>query len=90
MRMKMLRELKEIEGGDHAVYLRFTKLPVARTTSYANGEVMVDLDHYGEVIGIEVLSLDPAELAAVAEIATRYRLSFSKLTELAPRRKRTA
>jgi uncharacterized protein YuzE len=85
--MKMLRELKEIEGGDHALYLRFTKLPVARTVAYANGEVMVDLDAYDEVVGIEVLSLDPEELQAVAEISTRYRLSFNKLTGLAPRRK---
>lgn len=75
----MLRELKEVERDEDAIYLRFSKMPVARTRSFANGEINVDLDHYNEVIGIEVLSLDPEELQALAEIAAEYKLSFDHL-----------
>lgn len=71
-----LRELKEVEPSEGAVYLRFSKLPVARTLSYANGEINVDVDDYNEVVGIEVLSLDPDELQALAEIAKKFRLSL--------------
>jgi uncharacterized protein YuzE len=76
----MIRELKEVEHsgkpGDPA-YLRFSNMPIARTESYADGEVNVDLDDYNEVVGIEMLSGEPEEWAALAEIAKRYSLSFN-------------
>ncbi len=75
----MVRELKEIEWsgnvGDPA-YLRFTKMPVANTESHANGEVIVDLDAYNEVVGIEMLSTDPEEWEAVAHIGKEHGLRF--------------
>lgn len=86
--MLELRELKEIEPGDHATYLRFSKLPVAKTRSLAEGEINVDLDHYGEVVGIEVLSLEPEEMQALATIVKEYGLSLSHLTQ--PQRRKSA
>jgi hypothetical protein len=52
-------------------------MKIARTESYARGEVNVDIDDYNEVVGIEMLSRDPEEWAAFAEIAQKYRLSLS-------------
>jgi hypothetical protein len=75
----MNHELKEIEWtgnpGDPA-YLRYTKLPVARTEAYANGEVNVDLDGCEDVVGIEMLSFEPEEWLAVAEIGKAHGLRF--------------
>lgn len=75
----MIRELKEIERDtpDGPAYLRFSNMNIARTESYAGGEVNVDIDDYNEVVGIEMLSSDPEEWAAFAEIAQKYRLSLS-------------
>jgi len=70
------RALKTVESSEDAVYLRFSKLTIARSVSYANGEINVDIDDHGEVIGIEMLSLDPQEMQALAEIATKYSLNF--------------
>lgn len=78
--MLELRELKEVENRDNVLYLHFSKLPVAHTKSYADGEINVDLDHYGEVVGIEVLSLGPDELSALSAIVSKYRLSLDLLT----------
>jgi uncharacterized protein YuzE len=77
----MIRELKGIERDtpDGPAYLRFSDMKIARTESYAGGEVMVDLDGHNEVVGIEMLSSDPEEWAAFAEIAQKYRLSLSLL-----------
>jgi uncharacterized protein YuzE len=77
--MLELRELKEIERGDEAVYLRFSHLPIARTQTFADGELNVDLDHYNEVVGIEILSLGPIETKALAEVVAEHRLSLDLL-----------
>ena len=77
--MLALRELKGIERGDEALYLRFSHLPIARTKTFAKGELNVDLDRYNEVVGIEVLSLGPAETKALAEVAAEHRLSLDLL-----------
>jgi uncharacterized protein YuzE len=77
--MLELREMKEVERGDEAVYLRFSHLPITRTKTLADGEINVDLDHYNEVVGIEILSLGPNEMKALAEIAAEYRLSLDLL-----------
>lgn len=74
--MLELRELKEVEHGDEAMYLRFSHLPIARTKSFANGELNVDLDAYNEVVGIEVLSLGPDETRALSDVVNQYRLSL--------------
>jgi uncharacterized protein YuzE len=75
------KELKEIEEDvDHGIsYLRFTKLPVVRTESYAGGEVNVDLDAYGHVVGIEMLSSEQAELSALVDITKKYSLNLNGL-----------
>jgi len=78
--MLELRELKEVENKDNVLYLHFSKLPIARTKSFSAGEVNVDLDHYNEVVGIEVLSLGPDEMQALADIASQHRLSLDLLT----------
>lgn len=75
----MLRDLKGVEGGDEALYLRFTNLPIGKTLSYASGEVNVDLDHHGKVVGIGMLSLDSEEVQVLAEIAREYGLNFDAL-----------
>jgi uncharacterized protein YuzE len=73
------RALKEIEWdgrpGD-PVYLRFTTMAVVQTAAYANGEVNVDLDTSGDVVGIEMLSIDPEEFGAVAQIGKKHDLRF--------------
>jgi uncharacterized protein YuzE len=76
----MLRELKDVEQGEHAAYLRFSKMPRVKTKMFADGQINVDLDSSGEVIGIEILSLDPEDLRALAQIATEYKLSLNGLT----------
>ena len=78
--MLELRELKEVENRDNVLYLHFSKLPIARTRSYADGEINVDLDHYDEVVGIEVLSLGPDEMSALSAIVSEHRLSLDLLT----------
>ena len=78
--MLELRELKEVENRDNVLYLHFSKLPIARTRSYADGEINVDLDHYDEVVGIEVLSLGPDEMSALSAIVSEHQLSLDLLT----------
>jgi hypothetical protein len=77
--MLELRELKEVERGDEAVYLRFSHLPIARTKTFADGELNIDLDHDNDVVGIEILSLGPTEMKALAEIVAEHRLSLDLL-----------
>lgn len=75
----MLREIEGIEHSDRASYLRFSNMPVERTHCFADGEINVDLDTDGEVVGIEVLSLDYEELQTLADLAKKYRLSLTLL-----------
>jgi uncharacterized protein YuzE len=82
--MLELRELKEVERKDDVLYLHFSRLPIARTKSFAGGELNVDLDQYNQVVGIEVLSLGPQEVEALAKVALDHHLSLDLLTQ-APR-----
>ncbi len=77
--MPELRELSEVESRDGVLYLHFSKMPIARTKSYAQGELNVDLDNADDVVGIEVLSLGPNEMTALAEVVTDHRLSLDLL-----------
>lgn len=78
--MLELRELKEVENrDDDALYFHFSRLPIAKTRSFANGELNVDLDAYDEVVGIEILSLGPEEMQALTEVVSRHRLSLDLL-----------
>ena len=82
----MTRELKAVEWTGKAgqpMYFRFSDHGVGKTESYADGEVTVDLDPFGEVIGIELLSGDPANFAWLWKITKDYGLSLAKL-QLAP------
>jgi hypothetical protein len=83
----MIRELKEIERHDAEgpVYLRFSNMTIERTESYANGEVNVDIDHYNEVVGIEMLSFEPEEFSALGDVAKKYNLSFDLFFKAARR-----
>jgi hypothetical protein len=74
-----LRELKEVEGGEDAVYLRFSNLPIARSKSFSDGEVNVDLDDYNEVVGIELLSWGPDQIRVLSDIAADYTLRLDRL-----------
>jgi len=75
----MLKELKEIERADEALYLRFSNHPVAKTQSFGNGVVAVDIDHYDEVVGIEILALGPQEMQALGRVVEKYQLSLDAL-----------
>ncbi|HVA33631.1 MAG TPA: DUF2283 domain-containing protein [Candidatus Baltobacteraceae bacterium] len=78
----MKTELKGIEGADCGggpIYLRFSNHSVARTESYAGGEVNVDVDDRNQVIGIEMLSIDAEEIAALADVTRVYDLSLLPL-----------
>jgi uncharacterized protein YuzE len=82
----MLRELQRFEDGYKAKYLRFSNHKVAKTLSFHDGGVNVDLDGDGEVIGIEVLCLDSVDLRTIADLLERYNLSLNRLID-ATRRK---
>jgi uncharacterized protein YuzE len=58
------------------VYLRFAETAIVKTSTYAGGEVNVDLDASGEVVGIEMLSIEPEEFEAVAKIGKEHDLRF--------------
>ncbi|MBV8081492.1 MAG: DUF2283 domain-containing protein [Candidatus Eremiobacteraeota bacterium] len=68
----MTQMLKRIEWngvtGD-PMYFRFSDSIVAATESHAAGEVNVDLDANGAVVGVELLSGDAADFTAFFEIA---------------------
>lgn len=78
--MPELRQIQETQKADgNVLYLYYSRLPVSRTKEFANGEINVDLDEQGEVVGIEVLSLEIEELAALKEIASQYQLNLDDL-----------
>lgn len=60
----------QIDGEAGLAYMRFFGNPVARTEEFTP-EVMIDLDEYGMVVGIELLTLYPplsdAQLKALTE-----------------------
>lgn len=37
-------------------YVRFSRAKVAKTTEFAKGDLFIDLDHEGNIVGIEVLA----------------------------------
>jgi uncharacterized protein YuzE len=85
----MNHELREIEWSGHSsdpAYLRFTKLPVAKTEAYEGGEVNLDLDEHNEVVGIEMLSFEAEEWIAVAQIGKDHGLRFDLFLGGAKRR----
>lgn len=75
----MLKELKEVERADEGLYLRFSNHPVAKTRSFSNGVVAVDIDHYNEVVGIEILALGPQEMEVLGRVVNQYQLSLDAL-----------
>ncbi len=82
------RELQQVEwrGRLHdPAYLRFSDNPVARTGLFADGEVTVDYDEHGDVVGIEMLSTEPEEWEAVAQIGRSAYLRFDMLLAHAAR-----
>jgi uncharacterized protein YuzE len=79
----MLKEIQEIEKSDGALYLRFSNHPIAKTHSYQDGVVAVDIDHHDEVVGIELLALGPNETKTLSEIVTEFQLSLDALVHRA-------
>ncbi|HXF33255.1 MAG TPA: DUF2283 domain-containing protein [Candidatus Acidoferrales bacterium] len=76
----MTKELMAVEGGGKGpVYLRFSERTIARTESYAGGELNVDVDDCNEVVGIEMLATEPEEIAALASVAQTYDLHLGRL-----------
>lgn len=78
----MIKKLKEIENDGQPrspIYLRFSNHVIERTESYAEGEVNVDVDHYNEVVGIEILSMGAPQLKALSEIVAQYDLDISPM-----------
>lgn len=78
----MMQRLKEIEPRTHdrdPIYMRFSDCAVERTDSYVDGEVNVDVDQRNEVIGVELLSVGPDELRALASIIERHNLDIAPL-----------
>lgn len=82
----MLRELMQLEDGFKAKYLRFSRNRVAKTRSFHEGAIAIDLDKDGEVIGIEVLNLDAKDVRTIADVLDQYNLSLNRLID-ATRRK---
>lgn len=78
----MSKTLKDIERGERErspIYLRFSNHVIGRTESYARGEVNVDVDHYDQVVGIEMLSAGPNALRALSEVVQQYDLDVNPL-----------
>lgn len=76
------RELQRVEWSGTTpdpAYLRFSDSDVDQTVIYGNGEVTVDLDQHGDVIGIEMLSTDSEEWETVAQIGKAHDLRFDLL-----------
>lgn len=78
----MASDLREIEWsgtpGD-PFYLRFSRKPIAKTEEHVNGEVNVDLDRDGHVVGVEMLSGDPLEWEVLGKIGKERNLRFDLL-----------
>jgi hypothetical protein len=84
----VIRELKDIESSGRPgepIYFIFSKLPIEHTEAHADGEVNVDVDHYNEVVGIELLSGKPENFAVFFEIVKHRALSLTGI-DLVPRR----
>lgn len=85
----MIRELKDVEqsteGGRAVYYLRFSNLPIAKTEMLAHGLANVDIDHYGEVVGIELLEVGPETADALLQVVKEHALSLRWLFESAAR-----
>ena len=82
----MQQTLKEIEwngvvGGP--MYFRFSDLPVATTEAFSAGNVNIDVDGDGEVVGAELLSGDAEDFAVFLKIAETRGLDLSGV-HLAP------
>lgn len=79
-------ELSETGPGPRPLYLTLDdEAEVARTVQVVRGELMVDLDAAGRLLGIEVLT--PALIVRIPEILTKYgvpvpdAIRFDKLAE---------
>ena len=84
----MAHELKEIEWDGKPrdlVYLHFSDAPIVRMEEHAEGEVVVDFDRSGDVVGIEMLSLDADIWEAVFRIGKQHDLGFTLLLAAAKR-----
>jgi uncharacterized protein YuzE len=84
----VMRELKHIEYSGvpgEPIYFVFSNHVVDRTEAYAGGEVNVDVDHYDEVVGIELLNGSPKNFDVFFDIVKDRQLGISGM-HLAPQR----
>jgi hypothetical protein len=83
--MPLLPIAIERETEFSVAYVRYRQAEpqgIGRTIGYADHQVNVDVDETNGIIGIigiEILSLDADELAALADIAKAYDLNLSPL-----------
>ncbi len=76
--MKRLIEVTRETAAPYSIYLYYTRNLVAQTkTLDENGEVNVDLDESGEVVGIEILAPDDETIAVATRFALENGLSLA-------------
>ena len=63
----------ELDGLAHAVYVRFSKKPVAKTIERISGYPMIllDLDKDGDVVGLEGVGFDGLTISEIKEMASK-------------------
>lgn len=83
----MNQSLRNIEWSGavgEPMYFRFSNALVASTESHAAGEVNVDVDDHGNVVGVELLSGDAKDFSVFLEIAKTRGLDLTRV-HLAPK-----
>ena len=77
--MKSIQEVAS-QGPRGPAYVRFSSEPVASTRTWEqNDDVVVDRDAKHEVVGIELVSIDPSAIKALVEVARLNDLDLSAL-----------
>jgi len=83
--MAVLQSPRKIERNDGVMYFHFNDNAIAKTKSYARGEVNVDLDASGMLVGVEVLSFGEDEIAALSSLAQEHHLDIATIfREISP------
>jgi uncharacterized protein YuzE len=79
--MKPLLKVTRERRPPHSMYLKYSDVPVARTSSLDGDEhyVNVDLDTQGEVVGIEIVFPDDRSVELAVSYALERGLSLTGL-----------
>ncbi len=77
--MRSIREVTS-EGERGPAYIRFSLDPVARTEPWQpDSDLVVDYNAAGDVVGVEVVTVGPSVIDALAAVARRHDLDLSAL-----------